>query len=82
MKKILILLMPLFLFAAGPFDVQKSQHFDLSAFETKGSKIHELADENKKIKCRYVCDKKIYKEKEIDNAVSFYKNAKEYKFKE
>ncbi|MDD2789665.1 MAG: hypothetical protein PHU40_03245 [Sulfurimonas sp.] len=82
MKKILILILPLFLFAAGPFDVQKPQHFNLSAFETKSSEIHEVTDENKKIKCRYVCDKKIYKEKEIDSAVSYYKNAKEYKFKE
>jgi hypothetical protein len=82
MKILLYLLLPFYLFAAGPFDVPKPQKFDLSAFETKRLKIHEITSENEKIKCRYVCDKKIYKEKEIGDAVSFYKNAKEYKFKE
>ena len=36
--------------------------------------------ENKKIKCRLVCDKKIYKEQRIASAISFYKNSKYYKF--
>ena len=82
MKILFSLLLPFYLCAAAPFDTPKPQRFDLSAFDTKGSEIHEITSENKKIKCRWVCDKKIYKEKEIGDAVSYYKNAKEYKFKE
>lgn len=82
MKKLLCFVLPFYLFAGGPFDVPAPQKFDLSVFDTKSSQIHEITSENKKIKCRYVCDKKIYKEKEIGDAVSFYKKAKEYKFKE
>jgi hypothetical protein len=82
MKILPFILLPFYLFAAGPFDAPKPQKFDLSAFETKRLEIHEITSENEKIKCRWVCDKKIYKEKEIGDAVSFYKNAKEYKFKE
>jgi len=49
-------------------------------------KIHynksEIADKrvHRKIQCRWVCDKKLYREKEIAKAVSFYKNSKYYKF--
>ena len=36
---------------------------------------------NKKIKCRWVCDKKVYKEQKIADAISFYRDSKNYKFK-
>lgn len=81
MKKICCFILPLFVYAGSPFDVPKPQKFDLSVFDTKSSQINEITSENKKIKCRYVCDKKVYKEKEIGDAVSFYKNAQEYTFK-
>jgi len=35
----------------------------------------------KKIQCRWVCDTKLYKEKKIAKAISFYKKSKYYKFK-
>lgn len=82
MKKLSSLLLVSTLFAQSPFEAPKNKRFDLSAFNTKSSEVHEVTSENKKIKCRYVCDKKIYKEKEIEGAISFYKNAKEYKFEE
>ena len=49
-------------------------------FEKKISKENEAAMNNEKIKCRWVCDKKLYKEQQITEAISFYKNAKEYSF--
>lgn len=51
-----------------------------STFETKVSPENKKAMENKKIKCRWVCDKKLYKEQKISDAISFYKNSKDYKF--
>ena len=51
-----------------------------SNFETKVSRENREAMENKKIKCRWVCDKKLYKEQKIADAISFYKNSKDYKF--
>ena len=51
-----------------------------SNFETKVSRENREAMENKKIKCRWVCDKKLYKEQKISDAISFYKNSKDYKF--
>ena len=53
---------------------------DLAVFETKKTKENKMASENEKIKCRYICDKKVYKEQKIHEAVSFYKNSKEYTF--
>lgn len=81
MKKILFLALPLLLQAISPFESPAPNSFNLSAFDTKRSIENEKAVANEKIKCRYVCDKKIYKEQEIADAISFYKNAKEYKFK-
>ena len=49
-------------------------------FEKKISKENEAAMNNEKLKCRGVCDKKLYKEQKITEAISFYKNAKEYSF--
>jgi len=52
----------------------------MSAYETKKSELNEMAGNNKKIRCRYVCDKKVYKEQRISDALEFYKNSKEYGF--
>ncbi len=49
-------------------------------YETKLSKENHDALNNPKIKCRLVCDKKIYTEQKIADAISFYKNSKYYKF--
>ncbi len=49
-------------------------------YEKKISKENREAMQNKKIKCRWVCDKKVYKEQRIAEAVSFYRNSKRYKF--
>jgi len=49
-------------------------------FETKLSKENKEAMQNKKVKCRWVCDKKLYKEQKIAEAISFYKNSKDYNF--
>jgi len=54
--------------------------FSDSKFEAKTSHENRMAMENRKIKCRWVCDKKLYKEQKIADAISFYKNSKDYKF--
>jgi len=54
--------------------------FANTTFETKVSRENREAMENKKVKCRWVCDKKLYKEQKIADAISFYKNSKDYKF--
>jgi len=54
--------------------------FANTTFETKVSPENREAMQNKKIKCRWVCDKKLYKEQKIADAISFYKNSKDYKF--
>lgn len=54
--------------------------FSQTQFEPKISPENKEAMENQKIKCRWVCDKKIYKEQKIAEAISFYKNSKDYKF--
>ncbi|MBN2816276.1 MAG: hypothetical protein JXQ67_06295 [Campylobacterales bacterium] len=51
-----------------------------SGFEKKSTKENVEAMENEKIKCRWVCDKKLYREQKIAEAISFYKNSKEYSF--
>lgn len=51
-----------------------------SIHDTQVSSINKKAMDNKKIKCRLVCDKKIYKEQKIASAISFYKNSKYYTF--
>ncbi len=77
--KLLLLIFPLLLTAQSPFE-SKSTDFDMSAYETKKSELNEMAGNNKKIRCRYVCDKKVYKEQKISDALEFYKNSKEYSF--
>jgi len=54
--------------------------FGEKIYETKVCDANIKAMQNKKIKCRWVCDKKIYKEQKIREAVLFYKNSKDYKF--
>jgi hypothetical protein len=82
MKKIYFLTIPLLLQALSPFESPKPRSFDLSCYETKATLVNKQAINNPKIRCRYVCDKKIYKEQKIAEAISFYKSSKEYKFKE
>ncbi|MCK9453706.1 MAG: hypothetical protein M0Q20_00960 [Sulfurimonas sp.] len=77
--KLLLLLFPLLLIAKSPFDSKKVD-FDMSAYETKKNELNESAGKNSKIKCRLVCDKKIYKEQKISDAIEFYKNSKEHSF--
>lgn len=67
MKVLFILLLSTLLF---------SEHI----YEKKISKANQEAMQNSKIKCRWVCDKKIYTEQKISDAVSFYKKSKHYKF--
>jgi len=74
MKTLIILICPLLLCAISPFESPKSNSFDLSVFDTKRSIENNKAMENKQIICREVCDKKLYKEQKIANAISFYKN--------
>lgn len=74
--KVFILLTPILLFALSPFESPKPNVFNTSAYETKETKETKMANNNEKIKCRYVCDKKVYKEQQIANAVTYYKNLK------
>ncbi|MBU1658178.1 hypothetical protein KKG72_03895 [bacterium] len=81
MNKIFILILPFVLLAKSPFESSQSQEFDVSAFNFKSNQLNEAASENVQVKCRWVCDKKIYKEQKIAEAIFFYKNSKDYKFK-
>jgi hypothetical protein len=54
--------------------------FATTHHERRSSQENSATIQNKKLQCRKVCDKKIYKEKKIEEAVSFYKNSKNYKF--
>ena len=81
MNKIVFTFIPALLFAISPFESPESNSFELSAYETKKSVANVQAANNPKIKCRLVCDKKIYKEQKISDAIEFYKNSKEYRFK-
>ncbi len=75
MKKIIYLSLTCTLLFSSPFETPKEKSFDLSAFNTKRETVHKKAMKNKKIKCRKVCDKKIYNEQKIADAISFYKKA-------
>lgn len=77
--KLLLLLLPLLLWAQSPFETLK-KNVDMSAYETKKSEANLQASQNVKIKCRLVCDKKVYKEQTIADAIDFYKKSKEYRF--
>lgn len=80
MKKIIILLFSVLVFAKSPFDTPAPYAYKLSMFNTHKSIQNIKASENEKIKCRYVCDKKIYKEQVISNAITFYVNSNDYSF--
>jgi hypothetical protein len=80
MKKIFFLILPVLLFSQSPFEDKKGRFFEFSAFETKQSIETKKASDNPKVRCRWVCDKKIYKEQKISEAIEFYKNSKVYKF--
>ena len=76
-----MIFLPLLLFGDSPFESPEPNSFNLSVFETKETVKNKKASENEKIKCRKICDKKIYNEKKIADAVGFYKNSKECYFK-
>lgn len=79
MKKIYLLaIFALTLSASSPFDTKEPKKFDLSAFNT--TVIDAQIAPNKKIRCRIVCDKKLYKQELLNSAISFYKNSKFYTF--
>lgn len=80
MNKMILLLLPALLFAACPVGTPQEEYMDVLAFDAKSNSLNKQASKNKKIKCRMVCDKKIYKEEKIADAISFYKNSKDYKF--
>ncbi len=78
MIRLFYIIFPLLMFASSPFDTKEAKKFNLSAFEKKKSIENKKASENEKIKCRLVCDKKVYKEQKISDAVEFYKNSTDY----
>jgi len=49
-------------------------------YESKLSQANKEAMQNSKVKCRWVCDKKIYREQKIAEAISFYKKSGYYRF--
>lgn len=57
-----------------------NKEVNTTVYESKKNEINTQAAENEKIKCRYVCDKKVYKEQKISEAIEFYKKSKDYKF--
>jgi hypothetical protein len=67
MKMYLLFFIPVLLFGERIFD---------STFSPQNKE----AMNNPKIKCRMVCDKKLYRQQEITKAISFYQNSKRYKF--
>ena len=78
MNKLFYIFVPFLLLASNPFDTKEPKKFNLCAFEKKKSVENKKASENEKIKCRLVCDKKVYKEQKISEAIEFYKNSKDY----
>ena len=79
MKILFLTIFSISVFALSPFETPKPKSFDTSAFNTKRGIENEKAIQNKKIMCREVCDKKIYNEQKIADAISFYKKSREYK---
>ena len=76
MKTIILTIIPFILYANSPFETPKGQMFNMSVFNTKKTLENKKAMKNKKIKCRIVCDKRIYKEQKIAAAISYYKKAR------
>ncbi len=80
MNMIFLLLLPVIVFAVVPVGTPKETYLNVPDFEAKANSLNAQASKNEKIKCRVVCDKKIYKEQKIEEAILFYKNSKDYKF--
>lgn len=80
MIKLLFLLFICFGSLVATCSVVVSKKVDTTIYESKKNEINTQAAENEKIKCRYVCDKKVYKEQKISEAIEFYKKSKDYNF--
>lgn len=65
---------------ASPFYTPSKPAHDARIFDTKETPIAKQTSENKKLTCRVVCDKKIYKEQKIAEAISYYKSSNYYVF--
>ena len=74
MTKALLLFLTLIL----PLHAESLSHNE-SMFEPKKLRANIDARQNPKVKCRVVCDKKIYKEQQITEAIEFYKKFYNYK---
>ncbi len=77
---ILLLILPAILFGDCAVGSPQETYMDVPAFEAKANSLNAQASKNEKLKCRVVCDKKIYKEQKIADAISFYRNSRDYKF--
>lgn len=77
-KLILFIALQISLLAESPFESPKPNFFDTTVYETKKNQENIKASKNSQITCRYVCDKKIYKEQRISDAVEFYKTSRDY----
>lgn len=71
MKKTLFLLLPILLFARSPFESPEPHQFDLSIFNT-ANKV-QTKEKSIKVVCKFICSKKLSKEKKIEAALSFYR---------
>jgi hypothetical protein len=80
LNKVILIFLPILLLALSPFE-SKVNNFNLSAYETKKRVENIEASQNEKLKCRWVCDRKVYNEQKISEAIEFYKKDKSY-FKE
>lgn len=79
MKKIVLILLSCIVVSGdSPFETPKPKSFDLSCFDTLNSAVAQIASESQQVRCRYVCDKRLYKEQKIAEAISFYKSSKDY----
>lgn len=69
----------LLLFLTTVFPLHSESLSDgMSIFETKRERSNTEAQQNPKIQCRVVCDKKVYKEQQISEAIEFYKKSLNY----
>jgi hypothetical protein len=78
MKKTVFLILPIMLYAFSPFETPELKSFDTSIYNTKNAKENVKASINPEITCRVVCDKKIYNEQKISDAINFYKKSRDY----
>ncbi|MDD5157769.1 hypothetical protein [Sulfurimonas sp.] len=61
------------------FNTKKFEKIDTGVYDTKDRDENTKASKNSQIICRYVCDKKVYKEQKIVDAVEFYKRERGFK---